>query len=97
MWGRKTKPTAACCAVSILQTARQGISGAGAPLQNLQETEAAFGGADFSDVRVHSDGNAVGAAQTLSAQAYAMGNAIAIRPELLNNSEVIRARREDQG
>ena len=53
--------------------------GSGQPLEApvRQRMEASFG-ADFSDVRVHSDGSAAASAQALDAHAYTVGNEIVL-------------------
>ena len=59
------------------QLARAGLSGGGAPLDPgvRDRFEPAFG-TDFSGVRVHTDGDAAGAARALDARAYTVGGDI---------------------
>lgn len=61
----------------VTAAASQGISGGGSPLPNRSQLEAGFG-TDLSDVRVHSGAQAASASRAIGAEAYTMGNDIAL-------------------
>jgi Domain of unknown function (DUF4157) len=63
-------------------------SGGGAPLpvDTRADMEARFGGQDFGDVRVHTDGSAHESARSVSAQAYTVGSNIVFQRDTYDPS-----------
>lgn len=63
-------------------------SGGGSPLAPEVRTdmEARFGGQDFGDVRVHTDGSAHDSAKSVNAQAYTVGSNIVFQRDLYDPS-----------
>lgn len=59
-------------------------SGGGSPLpsETRADMEARFGGQDFSDVRVHTDGAAHESAHSVNAQAYTVGSDVVFQRDL---------------
>jgi hypothetical protein len=74
---RKADASASPDASNVHRAAERGISGASAPLPHLDAIQRLFGRHDVSRVNAHVGGPATEAANSMGAQAYAMGNHVA--------------------
>jgi hypothetical protein len=63
----------------IRAEAESGASGTGSALPHLDAIQASFGGHDVTGVKAHVGGGAAAAAESIGAEAYAIGNDVAFR------------------
>jgi hypothetical protein len=64
-------------ATQVQNVASEGVSGAGSALPFQEQIQASFGSHDISDIRAHTGGSAVQAADAIGAEAYTTGTDIA--------------------